>query len=295
MKILVLGATGMLGNAVFRVFSEDSCLQVFGTVRRKEARSFFISKLASRLIVLKNIECEETLDKLFISLCPDIVINCIAERKTSTSEVLSSIKIYSLLPHRLGHLCRLHGARFIHISTDGVFSGSRGGYTEDDFPDANDLYGISKQLGEVRDSHAITLRTSIFGHELQSRTGLLEWFLSQKIQCRSYTNSIFSGFPTVVFASVIRDFIVPRPDLYGVYHVASNPISKHDLLLLVLKKYRKSLKIIPDDRNVIDRSLSAEKFNSETGYSPPDWTNLIDTMYSYKFGLSGKKLFTEKT
>jgi len=285
-KILVLGATGMLGNAVFRVLSEDSRLQVFGTVRRKEARCFFISELASRLIVLKNIECQDELDELFISLCPEIVINCIAERKPTTSDVIKSIKIYSLLPHRLGHMCRLHGARLIQISSDGVFSGSRGGYTEDDFPDANDLYGVSKQLGEVRDPHAITLRTSIFGHELQTRTGLLEWFLSQKGQCRCYTRSIFSGFPTVVFAAVIRDFILPRPDLFGVYHVATKPISKHDLLLLVLQKYKKSLKIVPDDKNVIDRSLSAEKFNSATGYSPPDWTKLINTMYSYKFGLS---------
>jgi len=285
MKILVLGATGMLGNAVFRVFSEDSSLQVFGTVRRKEARCYFISELASRLIVLKNVECQDELDELFVSLCPAVVINCIAERKQTKSDVIKSINIYSLLPHRLAHMCRLHGARLIQISTDGVFSGSRGGYTEDDFPDANDLYGVSKQLGEVRDSDAITLRTSIFGHELQTKTGLLEWFLSQKGQCRCYTRSIFSGFPTVVFAAVIRDFILPRPDLFGVYHVATKPISKHDLLLLVLQKYGLTLKIIPDYKNVIDRSLSAEKFNSATGYSPPDWTELINTMYSYKFGL----------
>ena len=286
MKILVLGATGMLGNAVFRVFSEDSGLQVFGTVRRKQARCNFISELAPRLIVLKNIECQNKLDELFISLCPDIVINCIAERKTTTSDIIKSINIYSLLPHRLAHLCRLHGARLIQISTDGVFSGTRGGYTEDDFPDASDVYGISKQLGEVKEPHAITLRTSIFGHELQTSTGLLEWFLSQKGQCRCYTRSIFSGFPTVVLAAVIRDFILPRPDLFGIYHVATKRISKHDLLLLVLQKYRKSLKIIPDDKIEIDRSLSAEKFNSATGYSPPDWTTLINTMYSYKYGLS---------
>jgi len=288
MKILVLGATGMLGNAVFRVFSEDSSLQVYGTVRRNEARQNFISELESRLILLKNVECQNKLDDLFNSICPDIVINCIAERKPTTSDLIKSINMYSLLPHRIAHLCRLYGARFIQISTDGVFSGSRGGYTEDDLPDASDFYGISKLLGEVRDPCAITLRTSIIGHELQTKSGLLEWFLSQKIQCRCYTKSIFSGFPTVVLASVIRDYVLPRPDLFGIFHIATKPISKHDLLLLVKQKYRKSLKIIPDEKIIIDRSLSAEKFNSATGYSPPDWTSLVDIMCSYKFGLSKK-------
>ena len=135
----------------------------------------------------------------------------------------------------------LNRVRLIQISTDGVFSGSRGEYSEDDFPDTNDDYGVSKLLGEVRDLHAITLRTSIIGHELQNKTGLLDWFLSQHIECSCYTRSIFSGFPTIVLAQIIRDVIIPRPDLYGIYHIASQPISKFDLLQLVAKKYGKHI------------------------------------------------------
>ena len=277
----------MLGNVVFRVLSEGSGLKVFGTVRGIEAKRYFVSELASSLIVLENVEGKNELEQLFISHCPDIVINCIAVRNPTSSDVIRSINIYSLLPHRLAHLCRMYGARLIQISTDGVFSGSRGGYTEDDFPDATDVYGIAKLLGEVRDSHAITLRTSIIGHELQTKTGLLEWFLSQHDQCHCYSRYIFSGFPTVVFAQVIRDVILPRPELYGIYHVATQPISKFDLLLLVAQKYGKSVKIVPDDKVAIDRSLSADKFTSATGYSPPDWSTLIDSMYSFKFGLTG--------
>ena len=277
----------MLGNVVFRVLSEDPGLQVFGTVRGIEAKRYFVSELASRLIVLEDIKVQNELEQLFVSLCPDIVINCIAVRNPTSSDVIRSINIYSLLPHRLAHLCRMYGARLIQISTDGVFSGSRGGYTEDDFPDATDAYGIAKLLGEVRDSHAITLRTSIIGHELQTKTGLLEWFLSQHDQCHCYSRYIFSGFPTVVFAQVIRDVILPRPELCGIYHVATQPISKFDLLLLVAQKYGKSVKIVPDDKVAIDRSLSADKFASATGYSPPDWSTLIDSMYSFKFGLTG--------
>ena len=277
----------MLGNVVFRVLSEGSGLKVFGTVRGIEAKRYFVSELASSLIVLENVEGKNELEQLFISLCPDIVINCIALRNPTSSDVIRSINIYSLLPHRLAHLCRMYGARLIQISTDGVFSGSRGGYTEDDSPDATDVYGMAKLLGEVRDSHAITLRTSIIGHELQTKTGLLEWFLSQKKQCRCYTRSIFSSFPTVVFAKMIRDVILPRPDLNGIYHVATKPISKFDLIKLVAQKYGKSVNIVPDDKVVIDRSLSADKFESATGYSSPDWPTLIDTMHSYKYGLVG--------
>jgi dTDP-4-dehydrorhamnose reductase len=287
-NILVLGATGMLGNVVFRVLSEGSGLKVFGTVRGIEAKRYFVSELASSLIVLENVEGKNELEQLFISHCPDIVINCIAVRNPTSSDVIRSINIYSLLPHRLAHLCRMYGARLIQISTDGVFSGSRGGYTEDDFPDATDVYGKAKLLGEVRDSHAITLRTSIIGHELQTKTGLLEWFLSQHDQCHCYSRYIFSGFPTVVFAQVIRDVILPRPELSGIYHAATQPISKFDLLQLVAQKYGKSVKIIPDDKISIDRSLSADKFKSATGYSPKDWPTLVNSMHSYKFGLSEK-------
>jgi dTDP-4-dehydrorhamnose reductase len=287
MNILVLGVTGMLGNAVFRVLSEDYGLKVFGTVRQKGGGCYFISELASRLIEVEDIESQNELEQLFSSLRPDVVINCIAVRKPAPTDLLKSINIYSLLPHRLAHLCRLHSARMIQISTDGVFSGSRGLYSEDDFPDASDLYGISKILGEIREPHAITLRTSIIGHELQTKTGLLEWFLSQQKQCRCYTRSIFSGFPTVVLAKMIKDIILPRPDLNGIYHVATKPTSKFDLLKLVAQKYGKSVNIVPDDKVFIDRSLSADKFESATGYSSPDWPSLIDTMHSYKYGLAG--------
>ena len=134
-------------------------------------------------------------------------------------------------PHRLGqgrhgNLCKLVGARLIHVSTDCVFSGSKGGYAEDDVADAGDVYGKSKALGEVLYPHTITLRTSTIGHELQSQYGLLDWFLSQNIQCKGYTRAIFSGLPTVVFAQLIRDIVIPRPDLFGVYHVAASRIAK---------------------------------------------------------------------
>lgn len=285
MNILVLGASGMLGNAMFRVLSEPGDATVLGTVRSTETNPFFIPELASRLLVTENLEDLDALELLFEQAKPQIVINCVALRKPDLTDPMKSISVFSLLPRRLACLCRRANARLVLISSDGVFSGTRGRYTEDDLPDANDLYGIAKLLGEIGEPNVITLRTSIIGHELQGKNGLLEWFLSQGDQCRCYTRAIFSGFPTVVLAQVIRDVILPRPNLHGIYHVATQPISKFDLLRLVAQRYGKCVALVPDDKIAIDRSLSAERFTKATGYVPPAWPELINSMYSYQYGL----------
>ena len=201
---------------------------------------------------------------------------------------MRSIAVYSVLPQRLSQLKA--GARepvLVQVSSDGVFSGSRGCYSENDLPDASDLYGISKLLGEIAEPHAFTFRTSIIGHELQSRTGLLEWFLSQQGQCSGYTRAIFSGFPTIVLADLIRDVVIPRPDLHGIYHLATRPISKFELLRLVAARYGKAIDLLSDDRASPDRSLVAERFSKATGYVPPDWPELVDLMYRDRFGSTG--------
>lgn len=284
MRILILGATGMLGNAAFRVFSERN-EEVFGTARSLEARRFFTPSLASRLVALNEVEDQVQLDQLFRTIRPEVVFNCISLRKAGAQDPMRSIAIYSLLPQRLARLCRLVGARLVQMSSDGVFSGTRGRYTEDDAPDATDVYGIAKLLGEVGGPH-ITLRTSIIGHELQTRSGLLEWFLSQRDECRAFGRAIFSGFPTVVLAQIIRDLILPRAELQGLYHVASRPISKLELLRLVAQRYKRSIRLVPDNEVAIDRSLVADRFARATGYTPPEWPELIGAMHSYTFGLA---------
>lgn len=285
MNILVLGASGMLGNAMFRVLSESGDATVLGTVRSTATARFFIPDLASQLMVVENLEDLDALECLFEQVKPQLVVNCVALRRSDLTDSMKSISVFSLLPRRLAYLCRRTNTRLVLISSDGVFSGARGGYTEEDLPDANDCYGIAKLLGEIAEQNVITLRTSIIGHELQSKNGLLEWFLAQGDQCRCYTRAIFSGFPTVALAQVIRDVILPRPNLNGIYHVATQPISKFDLLQLVAKKYGKSTSLVPDNKIAIDRSLSAERFTKATGYVPPGWPELIDLMYSYRYGL----------
>jgi dTDP-4-dehydrorhamnose reductase len=167
----------------------------------------------------------------------------------------------------------------VQISTDCVFSGRQGGYRESDPTDATDLYGQSKFIGEVRDAaHAITLRTSIIGHELASCHALVDWFLSQQGRAPGYSRAVFSGLPVNEFARVIRDFVLPHPELHGLYHVSARPITKCELLRLIARVYGKDIEIVPDDAVVIDRSLNSERFTQATGYVAPDWPALIESM-----------------
>lgn len=284
MKILVLGASGMLGNAMLRVLSEGSEHEVYGTVRSAAAKRHFDSGIASRLIVGVDVEHQDSLLQAFIRVRPDVVVNCVGliKQLADADDALQAIPMNALLPHRLARLCELVGARLVHMSTDCVFAGDKGNYRESDPSDAKDLYGRSKYLGEVAYPHTITLRTSIIGHELQSAHGLVDWFLSQQGRCNGYTRAIFSGLPTVALAGVVRDVVLPRPELSGVYHVAAQAISKFDLLALIADVYGKKIELMASDKLVIDRSLNAQRFNDATGYVPPSWPELIALMHSYK-------------
>jgi dTDP-4-dehydrorhamnose reductase len=282
MRIIVLGATGMLGSSMFQVLANLEGVTVFGTVRSAKFAQFFKSQLAAQLLVIEDLEDFDALQRLIEKVRPQVVINCVALRKSSITDPMKYVSIFSLLPRRLSYICRRISARLILISSDGVFSGARGNYVEEDRPDATDLYGIAKILGEVAEPNNVILRTSIIGHELQGKSGLLEWFLSQDNRCQCYTQSIFSGFPTVALAQIIRDVVIPRVELQGVYHVATQPISKYDLLKLVAARYNKCITLVSDDSVAINRSLSSKRFTEATGYIPPDWTTLIDLMYTHQ-------------
>jgi len=283
-KILVIGASGMIGSTVLRILSEKTEWEVFGSVRDENLSRFFSASIAQRLFSCVDVEREDALVRILDRIQPDLLVNCagLTKHKPEADDPLVSIPINALIPHKLSGLCKLIGSRLIHISTDCVFSGKKGGYLEDDFADALDVYGRSKLLGEVAYPHTITLRTSTIGHELQSKFGLLDWFLSQKGSCKGYSRAIFSGLPTVVFAKVIRDIVIPHHELSGLYHVSAKPINKFDLLELIAKVYSKKIEIVQDDQLVIDRSLDCSKFQKVTGFIAPEWPDLIKTMHEYQ-------------
>jgi len=218
--------------------------------------------------------------RLFRDVRPDVVVNCagLTKHLPSGNDPVPALTMNALLPHRLAELCGISSARLVHISTDCVFSGNKGSYSEDDEPDAIDVYGKTKHLGEVAGPGMVTLRTSTIGHEMGTRFGLLEWFLAQE-RCKGYRKAIFSGLPTVEFARVVRDFVIPNVSLEGLYHVGAEAIDKDTLLRLIAKVYRKQVEIKTDDQVVIDRSLDSKRFSVTTGYRAPSWPVMIETMH----------------
>lgn len=283
MKVLVLGVSGMLGNAVFRLLGDSPGIEVRGTARSVSAARQLPEALRDRIVSGIDVENFDSLARAFAAARPDAVINCIGlvKQLAEADDALAAIPINSMLPHRLARLCEVAGARLVHVSTDCVFAGTRGMYTEDDPADAQDLYGRSKRLGEVLYPHTVTLRTSIIGHELNSAHGLVGWFLSQRGPVRGFTRAVFSGLPTVELATVIRDRVLPNVGLSGLYHVAAAPIAKFDLLELVAAQYGKAIDINPDDSVVIDRSLDGSRFSRATGYEAPAWEELVRRMHAF--------------
>lgn len=281
MKVLVLGATGLLGSNIFRVLAEDSRLCVRGTIRGENLKELFPRNIASLLVSGVDLLNADLLLSLMKEERPDVVVNAagLTKHLGGSGDPSQELLMNAILPHRLLGLCSLINARLVHISTDCVFKGERGMYTESDIPDAPDLYGRSKALGEVDKQGHITIRTSTIGHELNTAYGLLNWFLAQDDGCAGYKKAIFSGLPTVVLAEVIRDYVIPNEVLSGLYNVAARPINKYDLLNLIAGVYGRSIDIAIDETVVIDRSLDGSKFNEATGYKAPDWPELIRKMY----------------
>jgi dTDP-4-dehydrorhamnose reductase len=279
MKVLVLGANGLIGSTMFRVLFERDDWDVVGTVRSEKWRALFPTKTGDKIVSGVELTNGDDLLHLFHDVKPDVVVNCagVTKHLPACNDPVQALMMNALLPHRLAELCGIRGARLIHVSTDCVFSGSKGNYLENDTPDATDIYGQTKRLGEVVGSNIVTLRTSTIGHELVSRHGLLEWFLSQT-ECKGYRRMIFSGLPTVVFASIVRDVVIQNSELSGLYHVGAQPIDKDSLLRLIATAYGVTTTITPDDEIAIDRSLNVERFTMETSYKAPGWPELIETM-----------------
>ncbi len=208
---------------------------------------------------------------------PEAVVNCIGivKQRPTAKESIPSLEINSLLPHRLAVLCKGIGARLVHLSTDCIFSGTKGNYQESDPSDAEDLYGKSKFLGEVHDENCLTLRTSIIGRELTRKKSLLEWFLAQTGTIKGFTNAIYSGFTTLEMSRIIETMLLDHPVASGVYQVSSEPINKYELLLLFRDKLGHAVEILPDESFHCERSLDSTRFRREFNYSPPSWESMI--------------------
>ena len=277
-NILILGAYGMLGSQIFKtLFRRD--YSVFGTIRGPK-KNIFTDDLENFLIEFVDVYDFNSLKKNIEIVKPKIVINCIGNIKQKNESYIENIYLNSLLTHKINALSSNLNFKLIHISTDCVFSGDKGNYLESDFSDARDLYGKSKFLGEPVGINSLTLRTSIIGHEVNKPNfGLLEWVLSQKNQVFGFTNSFFSGVTTNELSKLIAHLVSNQLLVNGLYHVSSTRISKYDLLLKIRDIYNLNLEIIPSGKLSIDRSLNSKKLKLAIGYSPPNWDDMLSSMF----------------
>ena len=280
MRLLILGGSGMLGHQLWRGLHAQHDTWV--TLRRPVA-DFAVYNLfdEAKAIQLDDITDDTALERALGQAKPEAVINCVGliKQRDEASDEALTLRVNAEFPHRLAKRCGEAGARLIHFSTDCIFAGTKGNYTESDPSDAADLYGQSKHQGEVADAHSVTLRTSVIGHELGTNLALLDWFLSQRGQAISgFTKAIYSGFTTLEMARIVDRILTQNPALSGVWHVASEPISKFALLQLCREKLGWKGVIEPNDEFVCDRSLNADRFNQATGYSPPSWEAMISEL-----------------
>lgn len=280
MRLLILGGSGMLGHQLWRGLHAQHDTWV--TLRRPVA-DFEVHNLfdEAKAIQFDDITDDTALERALGQAKPEAVINCVGliKQRDEASDEALTLRVNAEFPHRLAKRCGEAGARLIHFSTDCIFAGTKGNYTESDPSDAADLYGQSKHQGEVADAHSVTLRTSVIGHELATNLALLDWFLSQRGQAiKGFTKAIYSGFTTLEMARIVDRILTQHPALSGVWHVASEPISKFGLLELCREKLGWEGVIEPNDEFVCDRSLNADRFNQATGYSPPSWEAMISEL-----------------
>lgn len=286
-RIMVLGAGGMLGHKLCQVLGPREECEVIGTVRRDAGDYARCAEVfgAATLIGGVDVLDDARLDQAVREARPDAIVNCvgIVKQLDQARDRYLSVAINAYLPHRLARLCEALAARLIHISTDCVFDGTRGGYTEADGSDARDLYGKSKYLGETDAAEpvAVTLRTSLIGRELRRPThGLVEWFLAQRGKTvRGFARAIYTGLTTLEMARIVVRLVEGHRELAGLYHVAGPAISKYDLLQLIRRVYELPITIERDEDFQCDRSLLMGPFAEATGYVPPSWEEMIRQMH----------------
>jgi dTDP-4-dehydrorhamnose reductase len=280
MRILILGGTGMLGH---RLWIQTSRRHDVWVTTRSSPEVFPDWPEFDRARMLRHIDAmnPEDLVGVLARVRPEVVVNCVGLVKQLPLEQnhLATLQTNAVLPQRLAQLCQLAGIRLIQISTDCVFSGRKGNYCETDIPDAEDLYGRSKVLGEVTGPGSLTIRTSMIGRELHGQLGLIEWFISQRERLvAGYTKAVYTGFTTQVLSEIIDDIITQHPLLSGLWHISSDPISKYDLLTLVDEVFELGVTINRDESIICDRSLNSSRFRNTTGYQPPSWGEMVVRM-----------------
>jgi len=278
MRILILGVSGLIGHTLLQQLRPS--FETFGTLRHPKdyygnISLFSNKKIIDNVDVIDFQKLEITLNKIN----PDVILNCIGitKRKIPDFSLVNVIEINSLFPHKLANWAEIHSKRIIHFSTDCVFDGTTGNYSEESLTTANDLYGKTKALGEIIYNHTLTLRSSFIGQELFGKTELLEWFLAQKgKQIKGFKNTIYSGVSTLFMTQVVKKIILNYPDLHGLYQLATDsPISKYDLISLAKVVFNINVDIVPDTSQVHMPTLNGTELKKDINLIVPSWETMM--------------------
>ncbi len=279
MKILIFGVTGMLGHQIYRILEKSFPGQVYGTIRKTHSDVSAFAFLKKEFLVESiDINDFKSVEKVLGNLKPEWIINCtgITLRKADSNDIEQCYRVNALFPQRLGQWAQVHQSRLIHFSTDCVFSGSKGNYTENSITDASDHYGQSKFLGEASGPHSLTLRLSIIGREILGKTELIEWFLSQKGKAvQGYSEVYYTGLTTQFVAKEVLRIIEKFPTLSGLYQVAGEKISKYELLKMLNQKFANNSDLKPEAMKKSDKSLNCDLYIQKTGFKKPTWNELL--------------------
>jgi dTDP-4-dehydrorhamnose reductase len=279
LKILVLGASGMIGHRMWATLSQNH--EVFGTLRRTELGPLAQIPGIPKDLALFGVDAYAmpTVEKALDIVRPQVVLNCIGivKQLKDSQNYLKSLTLNTLFPHQLAMTCAARDVRMIQFSSDCVFDGLKGQYIENDFPNATDLYGRSKALGEVGHlKNVLTMRTSSIGREVFPHGGLLEWFLSNQGKAiTGYSKAIYSGFPTHRLAKIISDHLLPKPELHGILHIASLPVDKLTLLLMIKEHFNLKIDIGENNTVLVERSLNCDLFQKAAHYKPLAWKDML--------------------
>jgi dTDP-4-dehydrorhamnose reductase len=278
MSILVLGATGLIGNRLVRTLSED--FDVFGTTRQLKFSNQKFYQLLKKENWLINTDPKKMfeIEAKIKKLKPNVIVNClgITKQKAEAFDLQECVTVNALFPHQLSTICRELDIRLIHLSTDCVFSGQKGNYTEDDIPDPIDTYGRTKVLGDLLNTQDLTIRTSFVGREISSFMNLFEWAIRNKNKkIQAYPNAIYSGLTTLTLSQIIKTIIVEHPTLFGLWHISSEPVSKYELLSNLNKELALKIDIQKDESFICDRSLNSDSFRKKTLIKIPNWSEMI--------------------
>lgn len=279
MRILILGANGILGHTLFlHIKNNFRDVELLGLCGKKLEGTNFKNEHISNLVEIDLLNFEN-LDNLIRKFNPDFVINCSVKKQLSNSDykIIDSIYINSILPHKISNLAFINDFKFIHISTDSVFGNFGKNKHEESELIVQDLYSASKALGEPINLSTIVLRTSLIGHSLTGDTGLLDWVMRQN-KISGYDNHIFAGITSLELSKIICLIIFSYKFNSGTYHICGKCISKYELIKLIVEIYNINVNLIKETSETVNRSLSSDKFQNQFNYNPSDWVTLLSEL-----------------